>query len=100
VTRTASGGPTGSTCGSWRRTPVATDPYHGEFDYAAAFRTLDLAAVKADIAGVLTDSKPWWPADFGSYAGLFVRMAWHAAGTYRVSDGRGGAGAGSSGSRR
>src|SRR5580704_13519245 len=71
-----------------------TDPYHGEFDYAAAFSTLDLAAVKADIVGVLTDSKPWWPADFGSYAGLFVRMAWHAAGTYRISDGRGGAGAG------
>src|SRR5580704_3819670 len=71
-----------------------TDPYHGEFDYAAAFSTLDLAAVKADIVGVLTDSKPWWPADFGSYAGLFIRMAWHAAGTYRVSDGRGGAGSG------
>jgi len=74
--------------------PVATDPYHGELDYAAAFRTLDLAAVKADIAAVLTDSKPWWPADFGSYAGLFIRMAWHSAGTYRVSDGRGGAGSG------
>jgi catalase-peroxidase len=74
--------------------PPATDPYHGELDYAAAFNTLDLAAVKADIAAVLTDSKPWWPADFGSYAGLFIRMAWHAAGTYRVSDGRGGAGAG------
>jgi catalase-peroxidase len=76
------------------KNPVATDPYHGELDYAAAFKTLDLAAVKADIAVVLTDSKPWWPADFGSYAGLFVRMAWHAAGTYRVSDGRGGAGSG------
>jgi catalase-peroxidase len=76
------------------KNPVATDPYHGEFDYAAAFKTLDLAAVKADIAALLTDSKPWWPADFGSYAGLFVRMAWHAAGTYRVSDGRGGAGSG------
>jgi catalase-peroxidase len=76
------------------KNPVATDPYHGDFDYAAAFKTLDLAAVKADIGAVLTDSKPWWPADFGSYAGLFVRMAWHAAGTYRVSDGRGGAGSG------
>jgi catalase-peroxidase len=74
--------------------PVVTDPYHGELDYAAAFKTLDLAAVKADIAAVLTDSKPWWPADFGSYAGLFVRMAWHSAGTYRISDGRGGAGSG------
>jgi len=73
---------------------VVSDPYHGELDYAGAFKTLDLAAVKADIAAVLTDSKPWWPADFGSYAGLFVRMAWHAAGTYRVSDGRGGAGSG------
>jgi catalase-peroxidase len=72
----------------------ATNPLGAEFDYAEAFKTLDLAAVKADIAVVLTDSKPWWPADFGSYAGLFVRMAWHAAGTYRVSDGRGGAGSG------
>ena len=76
------------------KNPVETDPYHGEFDYAAAFSTLDLAAVKADVTAVLTDSKDWWPADFGSYAGLFVRMAWHAAGTYRVSDGRGGAGSG------
>jgi catalase-peroxidase len=76
------------------KNPVATDPYRGELDYAAAFKTLDLAAVKADIAAVLTDSKPWWPADFGSYAGLFVRMAWHSAGTYRVSDGRGGGGTG------
>jgi len=72
----------------------ATNPLGESFDYAEAFKTLDLAAVKADIAVVLTDSKPWWPADFGSYAGLFVRMAWHAAGTYRVSDGRGGAGTG------
>jgi catalase-peroxidase len=72
----------------------ATNPLGADFDYAEAFKTLDLAAVKADIAVVLTDSKPWWPADFGSYAGLFIRMAWHAAGTYRVSDGRGGAGSG------
>src|ERR1700722_13604786 len=71
-----------------------TDPYHGELDYRAEFNTLDLAAVKADLAAVLTDSKDWWPADFGSYAGLFIRMAWHAAGTYRLGDGRGGAGAG------
>jgi catalase-peroxidase len=76
------------------KNPVETDPYHGELDYREAFSTLDLAAVKADIAAVLTDSKPWWPADFGSYAGLFIRMAWHAAGTYRLGDGRGGAGAG------
>src|ERR1700684_3241895 len=71
-----------------------TDPYHGELDYREEFKTLDLAAVKADIAAVLTDSKGGWPADFGSYAGLFIRMAWHAAGTYRLGDGRGGAGAG------
>src|SRR3984957_1613074 len=76
------------------KNPVETDPFHGELDYREAFSSLDLAAVKADIAAVLTDSKPWWPADFGSYAGLFIRMAWHAAGTYRVSDGRGGAGSG------
>ena len=72
---------------------AASNPV-GEFDYKAAFETLDLAAVKADITAVLTDSKDWWPADFGSYAGLFVRMAWHSAGTYRVEDGRGGGGTG------
>ncbi|MGH3279625.1 MAG: catalase/peroxidase HPI [Trebonia sp.] len=76
------------------KNPPATDPYHGELDYAAAFKTLDLAAVKADIAAVMTDSRPWWPADFGSYAGLFLRMAWHSAGTYRIGDGRGGASSG------
>ncbi|TQL67682.1 catalase-peroxidase [Nocardioides albertanoniae] len=72
----------------------ATNPLGKDFDYAKAFESLDLPAVKADIAAVLTDSKDWWPADFGSYAGLFVRMAWHAAGTYRSHDGRGGAGRG------
>jgi catalase-peroxidase len=70
------------------------DPNDAGFDYPAAFSSLDLAAVKADINAVLTDSKPWWPADFGNYGPLFIRMAWHSAGTYRVSDGRGGAGAG------
>jgi catalase-peroxidase len=73
--------------------PVS-DPMGEDFDYAKAFESLDLPAVKADIAAVMTDSKDWWPADFGSYAGLFVRMAWHAAGTYRSHDGRGGAGRG------
>ena len=70
------------------------DPNDAGFDYPAAFGRLDLAAVKADIAAVLTDSKDWWPADFGNYGPLMIRMAWHSAGTYRVSDGRGGAGAG------
>jgi catalase-peroxidase len=70
------------------------DPLGGDFDYAAEFNSLDLAAVKADIAAVLTDSKDWWPADFGNYGPLMIRMAWHSAGTYRISDGRGGAGSG------
>jgi len=76
------------------KNPAVTNPMGEDFDYAEAFRTLDLAAVKRDIAGVLTDSKDWWPADFGHYGPLMIRMAWHSAGTYRISDGRGGAGAG------
>jgi catalase-peroxidase len=72
----------------------AGNPMGDDFDYAAEFKSLDLAAVKKDIAAVLTDSKAWWPADFGHYGGLFVRMAWHSAGTYRIHDGRGGAGSG------
>jgi catalase-peroxidase len=74
--------------------PPAGDPMAPDFDYAAEFKTLDLAAVKRDIFALMTTSQPWWPADFGHYGPLFIRMAWHSAGTYRVGDGRGGAGAG------
>ena len=70
------------------------DPMGKDFNYAKEFRSLDLAAVKKDLVGVMTDSQDWWPADFGHYGGLFIRMAWHSAGTYRIADGRGGAGAG------
>ncbi|MGW6704324.1 catalase/peroxidase HPI [Streptomyces sp. NPDC054956] len=76
------------------KNPAVANPLGEEFDYAAAFNALDLPAVKRDIAEVLTDSKDWWPADFGNYGPLMIRMAWHSAGTYRISDGRGGAGAG------
>jgi catalase-peroxidase len=68
---------------------------NGDFDYAAEFATLDLEALKRDVTAVMTDSQDWWPADHGHYGPLFIRMSWHAAGTYRIHDGRGGAGAGS-----
>ncbi|WP_285407055.1 catalase/peroxidase HPI [Luteibacter sp. ME-Dv--P-043b] len=71
-----------------------TNPLGGDFNYAEAFNSLDLSAVKADLTRLMTDSQEWWPADFGHYGGLFVRMAWHSAGTYRVGDGRGGGGRG------
>lgn len=71
-----------------------SDPMGETFDYAEAFKSLDIEAVKQDLRALMTDSQPWWPADFGHYGPLFVRMAWHSAGTYRVGDGRGGAGAG------
>ncbi|SMC29465.1 catalase-peroxidase [Andreprevotia lacus DSM 23236] len=76
-----------------QHTPQA-NPLGGEFDYAAAFKTLDLDAVVKDLHALMTDSQDWWPADYGHYGPLFIRMAWHAAGTYRIADGRGGAGSG------
>src|SRR6516162_4882473 len=76
------------------KNPAEADPLGAEFSYKEAFLSLDLAAVKQDIAEVLTNSQDWWPADFGNYGPLMIRMAWHGAGTYRISDGRGGAGSG------
>ncbi|WP_433225868.1 catalase/peroxidase HPI [Microtetraspora malaysiensis] len=76
------------------KNPAVANPLGGEFTYAEAFKTLDLPAVKRDIEEVLTTSQDWWPADHGHYGPLIIRMAWHSAGTYRVSDGRGGAGTG------
>ena len=77
-----------------RRNSAKSDPMGPAFDYAKQFKSLDLKAVCADLHALMTDSQPWWPADYGHYGPLFIRMAWHAAGTYRISDGRGGAGTG------
>ncbi len=77
-----------------RRNSPRANPLGEDFDYAAAFATLDLDALQRDIVEVMTTSQDWWPADYGHYGPLFIRMAWHAAGTYRISDGRGGAGRG------
>lgn len=77
-----------------RQNASLSDPMDEGFDYAKEFNSLDFAAVKRDLEALMTDSQSWWPADFGHYGPLFIRMAWHAAGTYRIGDGRGGAGAG------
>jgi len=80
--------------GPLRQQDAESNPYGDDFDYAAAFESLDLEAVKKDIAELMTQSQAWWPADYGHYGPFFIRMAWHSAGTYRVADGRGGAGGG------
>jgi catalase-peroxidase len=77
-----------------RQNGPQSDPMGEQFDYTQEFAKLDLAAVKADLRALMTDSQEWWPADFGNYGPLFIRMAWHSAGTYRIADGRGGAGGG------
>ncbi|WP_310004252.1 catalase/peroxidase HPI [Flavobacterium granuli] len=80
--------------GILRQNSNLSNPMDEDFNYAEAFKSLDLETVKTDLHALMTDSQEWWPADFGHYGGLFIRMAWHSAGTYRVEDGRGGAGAG------
>jgi catalase-peroxidase len=80
--------------GILHQNPPAADPLGDDFDYATAFKSLDIDAVKQDIMTMMTTSQPWWPADYGHYGPFFIRMAWHSAGTYRIHDGRGGAGAG------
>ncbi len=76
------------------RNSALSDPMDAAYDYAKEFKSLDLKALIRDLRALQTDSQPWWPADFGHYGGLFIRLAWHAAGTYRITDGRGGAGTG------
>ena len=76
------------------RNSTLADPMGAAYDYAKEFKSLDLKALMRDLRALMTDSQPWWPADFGHYGGLFIRLAWHAAGTYRITDGRGGAGTG------
>ena len=73
---------------------AASNPLGADFNYADEFKKLDMTALRADLVALMTDSQPWWPADWGHYGPLFVRMAWHSAGTYRTGDGRGGASSG------
>ncbi len=75
-----------------RQNSPQSDPMGEAFNYAEEFKKLDFKALKKDLRALMTDSQDWWPADFGHYGGLFIRMAWHGAGTYRIGDGRGGAG--------
>src|SRR3954463_10816579 len=77
-----------------RQNSSLSNPMGEDFDYAEEFKSLDLDAVVKDLETLMTDSQDWWPADFGHYGGLFIRLAWHSAGTYRIADGRGGAGGG------
>ena len=77
-----------------RQHPAQSNPLDSDFDYAEAFKRLNLDAVKKDLTELMTDSQDWWPADYGHYGPFFIRMAWHAAGTYRTGDGRGGAASG------
>ena len=77
-----------------RQNSSLSNPMDSNFDYAEAFKSLDYNELKKDLNDLMTDSQDWWPADFGHYGGLFIRLAWHSAGTYRIGDGRGGAGAG------
>ena len=99
------GGSTGTTNRDWwpnqlnlgvlQENPAVADPMGPDFDYAEEFKSLDLDALARDVDALMTDSQPWWPADYGHYGPFFIRMAWHSAGTYRIQDGRGGAGNGS-----
>lgn len=77
-----------------RQNSALSNPMEKDFNYAGEFKKLEYEALKKDLAALMTDSQDWWPADFGHYGPLFIRMAWHAAGTYRTGDGRGGAGTG------